>query len=224
MPSTEQLPTDLEPLSRRQAVAIRDDAWHQDIDALVRRLQHDEVVGPPKRRRAVVLAGAALAAVVAIALVGWLWLGRGGGDGGTGGSDEALTGCPSPKAEWSTIEVAPTATATAEGDGDVRLRFAVRSAALDTQARQLYLDVEVRNESDPANAAIPYYNEAFFNTVLVDGLAQGPPWCLSVQGDPNLYPAQRAIGLVGFDLTEDPAGRPLVLELMSGDPDITITP
>jgi hypothetical protein len=30
------------------------------------------------------------------------------------------------------------------------------------------------------------------------------------------------VGGIGFDLIEDPTGKPLVLELMSGDPDITV--
>ena len=98
-----------------------------------------------------------------------------------------------------------------------------RARALDAAQNRLYLTVEVRNQSPPTSPKVPYYNQAFFRTVLVDGLSQGFADCLTVEGDPNLYPGQRAVGLVGYDLTEDPTSSPLVLELFTGDPDIRVT-
>lgn len=222
MPSAAQLPDDLEPLARRQAVAIRDESWHQDIDALVRRLQHDEVAGPDTRHRlgALLVAGGIVAVLVAAAL--GLWLSRDDGSGGGPSSDEAITGCPAPRPAWQDLPVGATASATGDVDGS-SLEFTVRSVSLDRQEDQLFLDVEVRNVTDPASQAVPYLNEALFRTVLIDGLAQGDAWCLTVEGDPNLRPGQRAVGLVGYDLNDDPTGRPLVLALLMGDPQITIT-
>ena len=222
MPVAAQLPDDLAPLARRQAVIVRDDTWHQDIDALVRRLQHEEVIAPRRRRWPAVLVGAALAVLVIGAALA-LWLGRGDGSGGSGdGSstgDDAITGCQTPSAAWQDIAVADDASSTVEADG-VPLVFTIRSAAFDPREDRLYLDVEVRNEG-PGQA--PYFNEALFRTVLVDGLAQGVAQCLTVEGDPNLRPGQRAVGLVGYDLNEDPMGRPLVLTLLSGEPQVRIT-
>jgi hypothetical protein len=223
MPSPAQLPDDLEPLARRQAVSVDDETWHQDIDALVRRLRHDEVVGPDARRhRGRLLVAGGVLAVLIVAALG-LWLGRRDGAGEGAGGDESITGCPAPRPEWQSIAVAATATATGDLDGSA-LEFTVRSTWLDRQEDQLFLDVEVRNVSEPAGPAVPYLNEALFRTVLIDGLAQGDAWCLSVEGDPDLRAGQRAVGLVGYDLNEDPTGRPLVLALLAGHPEITITP
>lgn len=227
MPSPDELPESLQPLVLRQAVTIRDDTWHQDVDALIRRLRREDVVGT-RRVRWPILAAGATVAVVAVLVAVWLLRDRGDGDAnGTDGTlpagDDELTGCPERSESWSTIEVADTASATVD-DGEVRLVFTVQGAALDTEKSRVFLDVEVRNESDPTSTAVPYYNETFFRTLLVDGLSQGFATCLSVEGNPNLSPAQRAIGLVAFEVTEDPTGLPLVLELFSGDPDIAVTP
>jgi hypothetical protein len=81
----------------------------------------------------------------------------------------------------------------------------------------------VRNGSEPTSEAVPYYNQELFETLLVDGLSQGLAQCLTVEGDPNLYPGQRAIGLLGFDLIEDPTGQPLVLGVYEGLADVVIT-
>jgi TIR domain len=228
MLSADELPEDLQPLAMRQAFTVRDDSWHQDVETLARRLRREDVVGRHPRRWAVLVAGATIAVVAVVAAV-WMLRARGDSDGSatssdsTAGSDGAeITGCPEPSESWSTIEVADAATATVM-EGDARLVFAVRSAAVDEEEGRVFLEVEVRNESDPTSTQVPYYNQAFFRTLLVDGLSQGFAQCLTVEGNPNLYPAQRAVGLVGFDLTEDLAGKSLVLELLSGDPDITVT-
>ena len=78
LPTPEDLPEALRPLAQRQAVALRDATWHQDVDALVRRLEGEELIDTPRRRglgrRWPLVAGAAgLLAVVV--LVGWTLLG-----------------------------------------------------------------------------------------------------------------------------------------------------
>jgi hypothetical protein len=219
MPSADELPEDLQPLALRQAVTIRDDFWHEDVDTLTRRLRRDDVADH-RRRWPVLVTGTTIAA---LAVVAALWMLGDGGDDGADSTDAGqITGCPEPNESWNTIKVADSATATVETE--VRLVFTVHRAAVDAEEGRVFLDVEVRNESEPKSTAVPYYNQELFQTLLVDGLSQGIPQCLTVEGNPNLYPGQRAIGLVGFDLTEDPTGQPLVLELLSGDPDITVTP
>ncbi len=220
MPSADELPKDLQPLAQRQAVTIRDDFWHEDVDTLTRRLRRDDIVVEHRRRWPVLVAGATIAALAVIGVI-WMVGDRDGGDDGASNGDQ-ITGCPEPHESWNTIQVDAAATETFD-DGDVQLVFSVRRAMLDTEQDRVYLDVEVRNESDPNSTAVPYYNQEFFESLLVDGLSQGVAQCLTVEGNANLHPDQRAIGLVGFDLTEDPTGQPIVLELLSGDPDITVT-
>lgn len=50
LPAPGDLPEELRPLVNRQAARIRDDSWHQDVDALVRRLEGESVVETPRRR------------------------------------------------------------------------------------------------------------------------------------------------------------------------------
>ena len=69
LPAPEDLPEVLRPLAQRQAVALRDATWHQDVDALVRRLEGEELIDAPRRRWPLV-AGAAGVLAVAV-LVGW---------------------------------------------------------------------------------------------------------------------------------------------------------
>jgi hypothetical protein len=225
MPAEDELPPDLRPLVHRQAVTIRDDSWHQDVDTLVRRLQREELVADRRRRWPIAVAvGAVVVAAAAVAAVLLLRDSGSGGAANLGSADtsDEITGCPGSTSSWREIAVADGAAVTAD-DGDAQLLFTVRDAALDVSEKRLYLTVEVRNQSGTGSATVPYYNQEFFQTVLVDGLSQGAADCLTVEGDPNLRPGQRAVGLVGYDLTEDPTTSPLVLELFSGDPDIRVT-
>ena len=224
MPAVDDLPESLKPLVQRQAVTVRDDAWHQDVDTLTRRLRREDVVVSDRPRRwPIVVAGVAVVALAAGAAA-WLLAGDDDDPDGTGGTTPGeTTGCPDESDAWAPIEVADNATATAH-DGDAQLEFTVLEAASDLDARRVYLAVEVRNASDADTSDVPYYNEELFHALLVDGLSLGRPQCLTTVGDPNIPPGHRAVGGIGFDVIEDPSGKPLVLELFSGDPDIAITP
>jgi hypothetical protein len=217
MPTADVLPTDLQPLALRQSVTIRDDFWPEDVDMLIRRLRHDDEPVARRRRWPVLAAGV----VVALVIAGiWTLTGIGDGDADSTDDDE-ITGCPEQSESWRVIDVTGAGTATVEVD--VRLVFTARRAWHDEDGGRVYLSVEVRNGSEPTSEAVPYYNQELVETLLVDGLSQGLAQCLTVEGDPNLYPGQRAIGLLGFDLIEDPTGQPLVLGVYEGLADVVIT-
>ena len=77
LPALADLPPDLQELSRRQAVTLHDETWHEDVEGLVRSLRGESTT-PSGPRRPLVLA----AAVVAVlALVGGLWWWRSGSSG-----------------------------------------------------------------------------------------------------------------------------------------------
>ncbi len=74
LPAPEDLPEALRPLAQRQAVALRDATWHQDVDALVRRLEGEELLDTP-RRRGLACGGRSLREQLAV----WSWPGSSGG-------------------------------------------------------------------------------------------------------------------------------------------------
>ena len=48
--------------------------------------------------------------------------------------------------------------------------------------------------------------------LLVDGVSQGYPQCVTIQGDAEIEPGERAVGVLGFTSTVDPRGVPIVFE------------
>ena len=128
LPAPDDLPEELRPLVNRQAARIRDDSWHQDVDALVRRLEGEAVVETP-RRRWLMLAGA-VTVVVALAAIGWMWSNRDGDDGGDGDSvARDPPPCVRPDDSWQPIELATNPTA----DG-VDHRFIARTFVTTVEA------------------------------------------------------------------------------------------
>ncbi len=214
LPSARDLPADLGPLAHRQAVALRDVTWHQDVDGLVRRLEGEELIDTPRRRWPVVAGGAA---VLLAAVLGWIWLG-GDDPSDDESGDDGPPPCSTPDSTWSAINVPQGATAVDQNDED-RLAFTAQSAHSQVQesgSTAIVVRVEMVNETTPVAGTHDddeHYNEVNFNTLLVDGLAMGDPSCFSiVSGLQNVEPGQRAIALVGFETTEDLAGARLVLQ------------
>ena len=53
-------------------------------------------------------------------------------------------------------------------------------------------------------------------SLLLDGVDQGAITCMSVVGDPEIEPTERAIATIGFDTTADPTGAPIRLVIYNG--------
>ena len=111
MPSVDDLPPDLSDLTRRQAVVVRDEAFHADVDRLLKLLR-----GEPERRAGWISrrrpALAAAAALVLVAAGGLTWWVRAQPSAGSAGSS-APTGCPSTgSGTWTDIALAAHPTGT----------------------------------------------------------------------------------------------------------------
>ncbi len=220
LPAVADLPDDLQPLASRQSVVLGDATWHQDVDALIRRLEGEQVVDAPRRRG--VMIGAAVV-LVAVALFGWIWLRGDGADDSTSNSGEPPP-CPVPDQSWTKIDVPETATVDDLNEGS-RIVYTVETASYREQPPGEWLIVlssELRNEtseevdnSDGSKSG--YYSWAVFRGLNVRGIAQGlGPSCFSLSSpEPNIEPGERAIGLVGFKSSEDPAGARLVVETIN---------
>ena len=234
LPGADQLPDELAPLAQRQAFEIDDDSWHRDVGDLARRLEGEQVI--PDRRRTVPLVVAGIAAVAVAATVVLLLLRRDGDDGSDTTTDTVgttlagdPTGCPTPDDDeaWETIDVRSDAAAQADMSG-VPLTFTVDHAdfgAYGTDDRIIVVEVSATNDGDDPTA-VPYFDWPTIRSLLVDGVAlgQGRPDCFSlVRGDPNLEPGERAVGLAGFITDQNPADSDLILELLTGSPDIRLT-
>ena len=217
LPEAAELPDELTPLLRRQAIALRDDTWHEDVDGLVRRLQA-EIEPPRRRRRPVWLAAVAAVAVVLGGVVIALWATR--GDSGSSSSDAPLPSCSAPDDSWTTVPLGPAPTAVYQlADGSNRV-VAYRGTAVRAQRRlpawRLLVDVEVSNTTAPVDGTTGddwYVAAGDFHRVVADGVAGGDPVCFNlVSGAQALPPGQRAVIRVGFDSSSDPGGQELLLE------------
>ena len=230
---SDQLPDELAPLAQRQAFEIDDDTWHRDLDDLARRLEGEQVIPDRRRTGPLVVAGIGAAAVVAAVAILLL---REGDDDSNATTDTVgitlagePTGRPIPDEDeaWETIDVRDDAAAQAELSG-VPLTFTVDRAdfgAYGTDDRIIVVEVSTTNDGDDPTD-VPYFDWPTIRSLLVDGVAlgQGRPDCFSlVRGDPNLEPGERAVGLAGFITEENPADSALILELLTGSPDIRLT-
>ena len=107
MPSASELPPDLEGLTRRQAVELRDSRWNADVESLAtvldrvldpRRLRDERVSTQSRPRRARFWVAAAAVLVAAVAAAAWLF----------------------PPGEWMSFVPAPQVSSDAPASGDHR--------------------------------------------------------------------------------------------------------
>lgn len=133
LPAAADLPEDLRPLVQRQAIVLRDETWHQDVENLLRSLRGGQAFAPRSSRRRVGMAvgTAVLAALIATA---W-WVGRPSGRSSNGSSTSAASGaavspsCPDPTGQgWTKLTLSEKATARQQFE-DGTLVFSVRAAS-----------------------------------------------------------------------------------------------
>jgi hypothetical protein len=74
--------------------------------------------------------------------------------------------------------------------------------------------IRLQTGAQNADADAHYHGYWFYETVVVDGLPQGGVTCFSITaGDLVVEPGQRDVALVGFEVTDDPAGMSMLLQL-----------
>ena len=215
MPAADDLPDELRPLLKRQAVAIRDVAWNDDVDGLVRRLRTE--VAPRSHRRRLILVTAAVAGLVlVVGLAFALWPRDEGSRAGASTTPCAVVDDSS----WSMLRLAADPTGSYSLTDATNRRVSYRVLAL--RARQqpsnwrALVDVEVANQTAPVEGTFDddwYIDASDFHRLVVDGVAGDGASCFNVlTGARSLPPGQRATVRVGFDVPTDPGQSELVLE------------
>ena len=217
MPAATALPPELRPLARRQAVALRDETWHADVDRLIGALTGSDTT---RRRSHRVFAVVALAAAAVIAVtVAVVTLTRspedsdrerGGGTVAAGGSTTTfnvnltkLPKCSSPStSEWTALawsgESAPRP--------DARWDFKVLGASY-RPSHDGGWEVVVRVlATNPGGTEVTIRHLPFYE-LLADSEQSGPPTCFDVVGgDDDVSPLGSSEALVGFYLDAAPTG------------------
>ncbi len=223
LPVPGDLPEELRPLVNRQAARIRDDSWHQDVDALVRRLEGEAVVETP-RRRWLMLAGA-VTVVVALAVIGWMWSNRDGDDDDGGDSVAgAPPPCVRPGDSWQPIGLATNPTA--EG---IDHRFIARTFVATVEAANyrvqtpptMMIAVRLRLEKNATSDAPGFFIAPYdIDALYADGVSMGSPVCFSASPD-TINAGESAELLIGFDGPYEP-GSSLVLATNVAGIDLTV--
>lgn len=220
LPEAAELPDDLQELAQRQALELRNETWHRDVDGLVQSLR-----GPPaepaRRRRRWLACGTALIALAALgAGAWWLWgPGPGGqaGPGGQTGSAEPAS-CAQPAGQaWNPITLSKNPEARDAQDPNNPVTITVREAHWRAHGGkwQVILATTVQNAGQQTASMGSWkyqhlivaqrYNNVTCFTSTHDTI------------DPGTIDDER----VGFDVNCKPTGR-LVLQLENGS--ITVTP
>jgi hypothetical protein len=210
MPAASELPEGLEQLGLRQAVAIHDATWRQDVDGFIRSLRGESAATGQRRR----LIGVGLAGVALLALAGAGWaVLRGSDDGGSGNppggsatdtQPSSPTGladtCPTPsEAEWTDLGL------SGETDvGEPGFHFVVTEA--DKQPGEdgqwnVMLRVEATQDTNASQT-----NYAEFYELAVEGDTYQPTCFDDVGGQNPMSPGGSSEILVGFVLPAEPTG------------------
>lgn len=218
LPGGEQLPDDLAPLLRRQAVHLRDDAWHRDVDELLRALEGRPTGGPARRSAPIGIVVGALAVGVIVGLAALAVVLRDGDSTGDAlpECDEGDPSTPVAPAEGGAVDttvdgrdarVVPESFRhwpSADGEHEVEVSVAVTNTS--------------RAEPDTFEDDL-YVSEGSIDGLLVDGIRTARFRCVGSVGDQNLAPGEQVVATFRFVSEVDPSGRALVLAL---NPDITV--
>ena len=197
-----------------------------------------------RRRWPWIAAGVAAIAVAAVVVVAALARGDdGGGDDDGADITVELIGelpfgpldengtppeCPTDLSGWTSLPV--TGAESTVGTDEEGHQFAMRAdraAALERDGEPwlVIVRLDLRNTSEPIPGTADddiYYGLGMMEGLNVDGVSQGFPLCVSVDGDSEIEPGERAVGSMGFISTVDPRGVPIVFEAFE-DYDIPVS-
>jgi TIR domain len=210
MPTADQLPVELSRLAQRQAVVIRDEAFHGDVERLLQSLRGEQPATRPARFH-VLIAGGLFLAIVGGATAG-LWIWRQSEDP-EGESGSELTGCPIPSgAEWNAISLNGKPSAVVEDvAGQVRVTVTDADWRTDEPGRwQVVLTTEMEN-----NNTIDRQPGTWYYRSLVVSRRPFDPSCFDTAREEFTAPGQVADGHVGFLVTCAPRG---VIDLVLNSP------
>lgn len=211
LPPPEAVPDDLRPLLQRQAIEVRDESWHQDVDILLRSLRGETpsvaAVAAAQRRRALAVLGGGVVVAVLIALL--LWRPWAGGSDDTGSS--ALPACPGPVAGWTYLPLSDTPRVDVDyGDGAVVMGVkSARWRQLEPQRWELVLDTTMDNAT-PADVRHADYSY----TALIVGRRDFPQTCFDTPEE-LVRPDTVRDARTGYVVTCPPEGR---IDVVLSDP------
>jgi hypothetical protein len=211
LPSASELPTELAGLARRQAIVIRDETFHGDVDLLLQSLRGKRPATPRWRRRLLVAAGVVLAAVGGT--TAWLVLNQ-PADGGNGNGE--LTGCPVPWEDWNSIAL-DGRPAVEVDDTDGSVLITVNDAQwreVEAGSWEIVITTAMQN-----NNSVPRQHAQYYYKDIVVAQRAFDPTCFDTPREEFPAPGQVADGHVGFLVSCPPEGS-IDLELIeqpSGD-------
>jgi hypothetical protein len=219
LPTAAELPEDLSPLVRRQAVSVRDESWHRDVDDLINRLEREPTEAspsPPGRSRRTAMIVAALAVVlIAVGITAAVVLDDGNETEQTA-SDGALPPCETADASWSPATIEGNTVDVQIDAHDIQIE--PRSANSRSVGDRYIVQVEfaVANVGTPVAGTSDddiYINDDYLSGLTVDGVKTDRVECVSAVGDQQLAPGQVVLITWGWESAIDPAGAQLVLAL-----------
>jgi hypothetical protein len=216
LPAAADLPDHLQGLVQRQAVALRDETWHQDVEGLVRSLRGEPAV-PTRRSRRRLVAGAVAVALVASGAAAWWW---GPGTGGQAGSGAEVAACASPTGEgWRpmTLNKNPTGEDKVQGGS---LLFRVKAGRW-RAAREGTWQVMLTTSMENATMESYYHGDYRYNSLIV--ASGNSRRCASRRVPTWRAPGTVADALIGFEVSCKPVG--YIQLMLEGDKDrISVTP
>ena len=224
LPTPPELPDDIAPIVRRQAVTLRDESWQQDVRELIRGLERDPKAGRTRRQPMASVAVAVLAIAAAVGLVAIVRGTIADGDGDDGGDDDDLTPCTA-EGQWIDVTPGDTSPVDVTLDGEPA-RIEPRGARYrpDDGGAVIVVELALSNLEEPDPDPDPdadddgsiYLAPWNLDALLVDGVPTADVVCANVTGHELVEPGRTAIGEIGFDSEIDPAGATITLATVGG--------
>jgi hypothetical protein len=201
LPDATALPEELRPLTRRQAIELRDSSWRSDVEALQQSLTGERSESKRAPSRGFVGASLALAAIALVALAVWQpWSGE-----STDGSEEGVLPVCHPPLEdgagWQALSLVDNASGVSEES-----LFEAQQAGYRTLANDQWLLV-VRMRMTNQSADLLYHAYWRYDGMVVDGLLYPLSCFNTILGGELTAPGLSSEGFIGVEVPRQPRGQ-----------------